>query len=234
MTLLVLHHTDEVGMGTLAVPIEARGVATHHVDVRAVDHVPLDDVTGVLVLGGRPVDDPGTDPWLPHEVQALRDAVERELPVFGLCFGAEVLAVALGGQVALRARPEAGFVALHRTEPGRHDPVTAGWPDGAVALALHTAEVVRLPSDAEQLLIGSDGPSCWRVGSAWATPLHVEADVATLEAWLATSDGRELVAGAGRDPEALLDEMRRRERFTRAVGVSLVLRWLDGEVGAGV
>ena len=86
-----------------------------------------------------------------------------------------------------------------------------------------------MPDGASQLLIGSDGPSLWRVGSAWATQLHVEADADTVEAWLAHDDARALVEHAGVEVEELLEESRRRDRFAVAAGTSLVLRWLDGE-----
>lgn len=226
MSLLVLHHDPAVGLGALAPSIEARDVEVRHADVLRDGAPDLDGVTGVLVLGGQPADGVAD-----AELDLLVRAVEAELPVFGICTGAEALATALGGEVAPRERPEAAWVPLHRTAPGREDPVTAGWPDGTRALALHRREVVRLPDAAEQLLIGSDGPSLWRLGSAWATSLHVEADAATVERWLDDDDGRSLVADAGVEATDLLDETRRRERFVRAVGVSLVLRWMDGEAG---
>lgn len=227
MSLLVLHHDTAVGLGTLAPSIEDRGTDVVHVHVGRDDLPDLEGVGGVLLLGGEP--DGGVDE---AEVAFVRSALDAQVPVFGICTGAEVVALALGGEVAARERPEAAWVPLHRTTPGQEDPVSAGWPDGAFALALHRREVVRLPDDAEQLLIGSDGPSLWRHGSAWATPMHVEADAAAVERWLATEHGRALVADADRDPADLLQESQRRERFTVAVGVSLVVRWLDGEVDA--
>lgn len=224
MDLLVVRHTPDFGLGALARPIEDRDIEVRHVDVSEVEAIELDEATGVLVLGGRPA---GGFP--DHELDLLRRAAETEVAVFAIDGGAEALATALGGEVARRARPEAMYVPLHRTVPGREDPVAAGWPDGSFALALHRDEVVRLPTDAEQLLIGSDGPSLWRLGSCWATPLHVEADAATVARWLETEEVRALVADAGVDAGALRAEAEDRDRFTRAVGTSLVLRWLDGE-----
>lgn len=226
MSLLVLHHDDEVGLGSLAPSIEQRDIEVVHVDVARDGAPDLDGVTGVLVLGGQPAD------GIPDaEVDLLRRAVEAEVAVFGICTGAEALAIALGGEVAARERPEAAWLPLHRTEPGQEDPVTAGWPDGTRVLALHRREVVRMPAEAEQLLVGSDGPSLWRLGRAWATQLHVEADAATIEQWLGGEPGRSLVTDAGEDVDALVEESRRRDRYAVAAGASLVLRWLDGETG---
>ena len=157
--------------------------------------------------------------------------MKAELPVLGICAGAEALAIALGGEVAARARPEAAWVPLHRTEPGQEDPVSAGWPDGARALALHRNEVVRLPAEAEQLLIGSDGPSLWRLGSAWATQLHLEADAATVETWLGHRRGAGAGRGRRRGRRRAAGRVPPRDRFAVAAGASLVLRWVDGEAG---
>src|SRR6516164_4003486 len=40
-----------------------------------------------------------TDGWVPLEIAMLRDAVAADVPVLGLCFGGQALAVALGGAV---------------------------------------------------------------------------------------------------------------------------------------
>lgn len=225
MTLLVLHHSDDVGLGTLAEPLDARDLQVRHLDVGEADAVDLDWITGLLLLGGQP-----EAPYPEHELQAVRSAVEEEVPVLGLCHGGDVVATALGGEVADRERPEVGYVMLHRTEPGTEDDVSAGWPDGTRALVAHRHEVVRMPDGAQQLLIGSDGPSLWRVGTAWASPVHFEADADVVAGWMAGDDGRAMATEAGVDPEELVEEARRRDRFVRAAGVSLLLRWVDGEL----
>lgn len=227
MSLLILHHRPEVGLGTLAAPLEARDLDLVHVDVTATNRIEVDGVSGVLLLGGRP-----DAPFPGHELDAIRRATDAELPVFGLGHGADVIATVLGGEVAVRERPEVGFPALHRTEPGRADDVAAGWPDGSRGLALHRHEVVLLPTDADQLLIGSDGPSLWRLGTAWATPLHLEAGPDDVQRWLGHPDVQAMLADAGVEPNDLVSQAQHLAAFTRAAGSSLVLRWVDGVVTA--
>ena len=48
--------------------------------------------------------------WIAAEVALLAAAVGHGTPVLGLCFGAQTLALGLGGRVARAARPEVGWV----------------------------------------------------------------------------------------------------------------------------
>lgn len=226
MRLHVLQHDPHVHLGSLADPLAARDL-----DVVTVgwddDLSALDDAEAVLVLGGIASAVAPREPRVEAEVAALRDLVARDVPVFGLCLGAQLLGVALGGDVARRELPEVAVLPLHRTVPGREDPVTAGWPDGADAVLFHEDEVVLLPEGADQLLVGSDGPTVWRHGSAYACQPHFEATVDLVGGWLDRERGRAFTDALGIDAEELRDELGRREPFYRAVGASMVLRWLD-------
>lgn len=47
--------------------------------------------------------------WIPRELDLLARAVAEEVPVFGICFGAQMLSCALGGEVYPADRPEVGW-----------------------------------------------------------------------------------------------------------------------------
>lgn len=226
MSLLVVHHDEIAGLAHVAEPLAARDLELVEVDATT-DHLPdPTDHVGVLVLGGRQSVAGGEedwDDWVEPELAFLRSADEAEVPVFGICLGAQLLGLAHGGEVAPREHPEKAVVAIHRTEPGRDDEVTAGWPDGAPGLAHHNDEVVVLPDEAEQLLLGSDGATMWRLRQSYAIQTHPEAGASSLEAWM-----EEHLSERGPDDEALLDTARASDMFLRAAGVSLVLRWVDG------
>lgn len=223
-TLYLVHHDPVVDAGHLDGALRAR---TDVVDVDATT-ANLPEVSGedaVLLLGGRPsvVEPPA---WMDAELAWIADIVGREIPTFGLCLGAQVLGAALGGEVVRRAKPEVAIIPLHRTLIGQDDDVAAGWPDGGVLLFVHEDEVIRLPTAADQLLTGSDGPSLWRRGSAYACQAHPEAGSEQVRAWLEAGDGTDFAA-AEVDPDEFVDEVDRRAAFLRASGASLVLRWLD-------
>jgi GMP synthase (glutamine-hydrolysing) len=102
-----------------------------------------DEVDVVVVLGAAESAYDDGVPWLASELAYLQRALDAATPVLGICFGAQVLARALGGTVTRAARPERGFVTLDSADP---DLVPSGtWmqfhydtftlPPGAVPLA---------------------------------------------------------------------------------------------------
>jgi len=94
----------------------------------------LDRVDGLLLIGGADVDPSTygaershrTERTVPmrdrFEVALVRGALERDLPVLGICRGIQVMNVAAGGTLHQHLL-DAGF-AEHRPAPGRLDDVT--------------------------------------------------------------------------------------------------------------
>jgi GMP synthase (glutamine-hydrolysing) len=235
--LVVLQHDARMGPAAFLDVLDARRdlLPWRLVDVEAGDPLPDVDMLGGLVSLGSPMTDDDELPIATTEVlELLRAAVAAEVPVLGVCLGAQQLATALGGEVQPRERPEVGFVPLWRTESAGDDDVAAGFPDGTPVLFFHRNEVTRLPEGAEQVLKGSDGAAAWTCGSALAVQFHPEATVEQLETWVAADGVDGLLEAAGVDGEELLEEARRRERFTVAHGRALLGRFLDGPVRKGL
>ena len=72
------------------------------------------------------------------------------LPVLGICFGAQLLAVALGGAVTRDAEPEVGINVVRLTHEGRHDGVLGALKREFPVLEFHaeiTSELAALIAD---------------------------------------------------------------------------------------
>jgi GMP synthase (glutamine-hydrolysing) len=241
--LIVLEHDPDAGVAGFAEVLASRQrlLPWRCVDVPAGDPLPanLDEVVGLILMGGRmSATDPAAHPWMPAELDLLRDALAAEVPVLGVCLGAQLLGAAHGGEVTRRTQPRGAYVATARTPAAGGDPLLGGWPDGAATLFVHEDEVSRLPVDAVSLLTVADGSAAeavaWRYGSAWAVQFHPEVDATELAAWTADPQLGALLARAEVDPEALAAEGRVRERFALAHGRALVGRFLDGPVRARI
>jgi GMP synthase (glutamine-hydrolysing) len=234
--VVVIEHTRGAGVSAFAEVLDGRAASIapwRVVDVPGGDQLPgtLDDVAGILVMGGTmSAVDPAAHAWMGPELELLRRAVDAEVPVLGVCLGAQLLAQAHGGEVAQREVPEIAYLPLDRTDEGRRDAVVQGWPDGAATLFLHEDEVTRLPEGAEVLMRGSDGVPAWRLGSAVAVQFHPEVTPDQLATWVGRGLLTDLFERAGVDGDALLAEAERRGTVAVPQGRALVGRWLDGPV----
>jgi GMP synthase-like glutamine amidotransferase len=132
------------------------------------------------------------------ETAVIRDAQARGIPQFGICFGNQTMAHALGGTVERAREPEIGWYDVVTDVP---EVIAAGpW------LQWHY-DVVTVPPGAEELARSSVGPQAWRLGRSLCTQFHPEATESMLAGWTAGPGAAELEA-IGSSTERLMDETR--------------------------
>jgi GMP synthase (glutamine-hydrolysing) len=115
-TALFLAHADsqrraQLLVGTLADAADDRGfdVCVHHPPGSFSD---LDAVEFIVVLGSSESAYDDSVGWLSAERALLRGALNAGTPIFGICFGAQLLSRALGGVVDRAPRPEIGLMTV--------------------------------------------------------------------------------------------------------------------------
>jgi len=93
---------------------------------------------GVFVLGGpMNVYEEDRYPWLKAEKRFLADAIAAGGPVLGICLGAQLLSLVLGGSVTRNRWPEIGWFPVEITAAGREAPVFRGFPPRFIAFHWH-------------------------------------------------------------------------------------------------
>ncbi len=200
--------------------LRAAGAELREVDAIGGEAVPRSvphDIDAVVPLGGEhSADSDDVAPWLPDQRALLVDALERGVPVFGICLGSQLMAHAYGGTVT-RARPgEAGMTPLDLTAQAASDPVFAALPERAPVAQYHGDEVSVLPEGATLL---ASTPGCahqvWRMGdAAWAVQGHPEIDGAIMRGWV--EDGPGHARRCGTDPETVVAEVAAAEDAVRS------------------
>jgi GMP synthase (glutamine-hydrolysing) len=118
---------------------------------------PLAGFDAVLVTGSpRSVVTP--EPWMDAAAAWLLE-VARTRPVLGVCFGHQLLARALGGEVIRNPRGrEAGTAEVALTDAGRADPLFAGCPERMLLQQTHEDHVSRVPARATVLAVNDFSP----------------------------------------------------------------------------
>lgn len=151
--------------------------AVEVVDVEAGQALPdRRGYAGVLVTGSAAMVTERR-PWSERSADWLRDAVHAGTPVFGICYGHQLLAHALGGEVGDNpAGREMGTVEIALADAARGDALFAGLPQRFAAQATHLQTVLRAPREATVLASSPlDACHAFRVGAhAWGVQFHPE------------------------------------------------------------
>jgi len=147
------------------------------VDVERGDPLPSrEGFAGVIVTGSAAMVTDRHD-WSEHTADWLRDAAHAGLPLLGICYGHQLIAHALGGEVGPNeVGREMGTVRIHLHREAQDDPLFAGLPDAFAAQATHLQSVLRPPTDAT-VLAHNDHDAChaFRWGeAAWGVQFHPE------------------------------------------------------------
>jgi GMP synthase (glutamine-hydrolysing) len=115
--------------------------------------------------------------WSERSAQWLREAAHARLPLFGICYGHQLLAHALGGEVGNHpGGREMGTIGLELHASAGDDPLFAGLPSQFPAQATHLQTVLRAPEGATVLARSAhDACHAFRWGDhAWGVQFHPE------------------------------------------------------------
>lgn len=145
------------------------------------------DVIGVVALGGAmSAKDDEVTPWLREEKVFLRHLVDSNIPVLGICLGAQLLALALDGEVS---RLESNEIGIYKIKTVTEDSLF-NFQGEISTVQWHEDYVSRLPGGATLIANSETCPTqIFRVGtSSYGIQSHPEADASIVKLWEAKPD----------------------------------------------
>ena len=226
-TCLVLRHVAFEDLGALASILSRRGFNARYLDVgvNELARAQVEDSDLVVVLGGPiGVYQEAAYPFLRHETALISDRVGALRPTLGICLGAQLMAKALGANVAPGPAKEIGWAPVDLTPQGRASPLRH--VDGRHVLHWH-GDNLDLPSACDNLAFTPHCPfQAFRKGTnLLGLQFHIEVDPRRLEAWLIGHTVE--LAQAGIAPEAIRADTARHAPPLQQACAAVFNDWLD-------
>lgn len=227
-TALVIRHVAFEDLGLLAPLLAGRGYEARYVEagVDAID-ASMAVAPDLLVVLGGPIGVYEIEryPFLAGESAAIAARLAAGKATLGICLGAQLIAQALGADVAASGKVEIGFAPLTLTEEGRASVLKP--IDGVPVLHWH-GDQFAIPAGAQRLAQTPGFPNqAFAIGRhVLGLQFHLEVEPAQLERWL-IGHAHELAAHRIDPATIRRDAASHGDALTRAAR-SIFGAWLDG------
>lgn len=222
MISVVLRHVDIEGPGLIGDILKQRGVDYEVVDATK-QAIPQADM---LIPMGGPMSVNDDHEWLKAELAAIRKHVEAGGYLFGTCLGAQLLAKAIGGEVAQAGIREVGSYEADLTEEGLKGQLLSGLGKKLRVFHWHGDTFSRLPNKAVVLATGNGLKQAFAYKNAYGLQFHWEATEEMVKQWINADP--DYLKGVPTMPEKVLLEFKENSSHYRNYITTVFGRFLDG------
>lgn len=144
----------------------------------------LRDIQAIVILGGpMNVYEEEKYPFLKHEDTFLKKAIKKEIPILGICLGAQLIAKACGAVVKKAQQEEIGWFLVDLTEEALKDPLFTGLSEKIYVFQWH-GDTFEIPDNATLLATSKTCKNqAFKCGNAYGLQFHVEVTDKEIKAW---------------------------------------------------
>lgn len=230
--ILVIKHIAIEGPGIIADFFQDHKWQIKIVELQEGDWLPnkFSDIEAIIVLGGpMNVGEEDKYPFLKNEDAFIRQALKEEVPLLGICLGAQLLAKAAGAAVTKAREKELGWCQVALTDSGAQEPLFKNIAKSFDVFQWHE-DTFDLPDSATLLASSSVCPNqAFKLGkNAYGLQFHIEVTSVMVQSWVKEYldpdnkedlyTAREMAAGAQEKKEQYLKRANQiLSNFTRVI-----------------
>lgn len=201
--ILIIKQVEQEGPGLIENIFAENEWSLRTVELSRGEKLPSDfDETGALIVLGGPMNvyEEKQYPFLKEEESLIRKALIEEVPVLGICLGAQLLAKTCGAQVKKAPHKEIGWHKVEKTAEGKKDTLFNAGPDRIQVFQWH-GDTLDVPEGAVLLAEGKDCKNqAFRVGqNAYGLQFHIEVTEDMIRSWFESGEEEALVEKILRD-----------------------------------
>lgn len=183
--VLVIQNTKIEGIGTLGDLIKKDGFSIRTILAKS-QSIPNLKPDAIIILGS-PVSANDNLPYLREELELIRNAVKKNIPLLGICLGSQLIAKAFGARVYQGTKKEIGFYNDIEFDNITQSKIFNKIKSPASVFHWH-GDTFDLPENAIRIAHSKNYQNqAIKIGSAIGVQFHLEVDEAIIKSWLEKS-----------------------------------------------
>lgn len=222
MKMLVLEHGSESQLGLFGEWAARRGHSLTVLEAHRLSEWPdPEGAEAIVSFGSYASVYDGTETWIAEEIEFLGAAHRQCIPILGICFGAQALAVALGGHMMRALGAAVGWDAPRIRDSELIPP--GPW------FRWHE-DIFSVPPGARELANWNETPLAFQLGHSIGLQFHPEAEEDLVQKWIASAQDRSTALPV--DAQSLMRETACAGSATRAYALfdAIAKHWSRGDI----
>ncbi len=190
--VLVFQHVANRILGTLDPTLRERKLKIRYINYERTpnEHPTVDRYNGLIILGGQMgVYEADQYQHIKVELKVIEEALKKNIPVLGICLGAQLIAQVLGSPVRKHSEREIGWYDVQFNDLALSDPLFSHFNQSEKIFQIH-GDTFDIPKSASQLASTKTCNSqAFKYGeNVYGLQFHLEVDQAMILRWLSDAN----------------------------------------------